>query len=139
MAYITEGEDTPWLPFDKLGVETLVVDEAHNYKNIPLQSRADNIVGMHSQGSKKCKEMLEKSRVVKKLIFATGTPLTNSLSDLFVLQTYLQADELKFRGILRSSAWTTTNCSVRPAALHSPASSRTSGAPGSLPRRYWMK
>ncbi len=108
MAYITEGEDTPWLPFDKLGIETLVVDEAHNYKNIPLQSRADNIVGMHSQGSKKCKEMLEKSRVVKKLIFATGTPLTNSLSDLFVLQTYLQADELKFRGISTFDMWVNT-------------------------------
>lgn len=108
MAYITEGEDTPWLPFDKLGIETLVVDEAHNYKNIPLQSRADNIVGMHCQGSKKCKEMLEKTKVVKKLIFATGTPLTNSLSDLFVLQTYLQPDELKFRGISTFDMWVNT-------------------------------
>lgn len=108
MAYITEGEDTPWLPFDKIGIETLVVDEAHNYKNIPLQSRADNIVGMHGQGSKKCKEMLEKTKVVKKLIFATGTPLTNSLSDLFVLQTYLQPDELKFRGISTFDMWVNT-------------------------------
>ncbi len=108
MAYITEAEDTPWLPFDKIGIETLVVDEAHNYKNIPLQSRADNIVGMHCQGSRKCKEMLEKSKVVKKLIFATGTPLTNSLSDLFVLQTYLQPDELKFRGIATFDMWVNT-------------------------------
>lgn len=108
MTYITEGEDTPWLPFDKLGIETLVVDEAHNYKNIPLKSRADNIVGMHCQGSQKCKEMIEKSRVVKKLIFATGTPLTNSLSDLFVLQTYLQPNELKFRGISTFDMWVNT-------------------------------
>ncbi len=108
MAFITEATDTPWLPFDKIGIETLVVDEAHNYKNIPLQSKADNIVGMHGQGSKKCKEMLEKTRVVKKVVFATGTPLTNSLSDLFVLQTYLQPDEMKFRGIATFDMWVNT-------------------------------
>lgn len=108
MAFITEAADTPWLPFDKLGIETLVVDEAHNYKNIPLYSRADNIVGMHGQGSRKCKEMLEKTRVVKKVVFATGTPLTNSLSDLYVLQTYLQPDEMKFRGISTFDMWVNT-------------------------------
>ncbi|MBQ7090195.1 MAG: DEAD/DEAH box helicase family protein [Clostridia bacterium] len=106
--YMMEAVDTPWLTFDQLGIETLVVDEAHSYKNIPLNTKADNIVGMHATGSKKCKEMLEKSRVVKKLIMATGTPLTNSLADLFVLQTYLQADELKFRGIDSFDMWINT-------------------------------
>ena len=106
--YITEACDTPWLTFDKLGVETLVVDEAHNYKNIPLSTKADNIVGMHTSGSKKCKEMLEKASIVKKLVFATGTPLTNSLADLFVLQTYLQPEELKFRGISSFDMWVNT-------------------------------
>ncbi len=106
--YIAQACDTPWLPFDKLGIETLVIDEAHNYKNIPLNTKADNIVGMHTTGSKKCKEMLEKAKVVKKLIFATGTPLTNSLADLFVLQTYLQPEELKFRGISSFDMWINT-------------------------------
>ena len=106
--YIIKGTDTPWLTFDKLGVETLIVDEAHNYKNIPLKSKADNIIGMHTSGSKKCKEMLEKTKVVKKLILATGTPLTNSLADLFVLQSYLQPEELKFRGIDSFDMWINT-------------------------------
>ncbi|MBQ6885222.1 MAG: DEAD/DEAH box helicase family protein [Clostridia bacterium] len=106
--YILEAYDTPWLTFDKLGIETLVVDEAHNYKNIPLDTKADNIVGMHTSGSKKCKEMLEKTKIVKKLVFATGTPMTNSLADLFVLQTYLQPDELKFRGISSFDMWINT-------------------------------
>ena len=108
MAYITEAKDTPWLPFDKLGIETLVVDEAHNYKNIPMYTRADNIVGMHTGGSRKCKEMLEKVHFVKKAIFATGTPLTNSLSDLFVMQTYLQPNEMKFRGVATFDMWVNT-------------------------------
>ncbi len=106
--YIREGVDTPWLPFDMLGIETLIVDEAHNYKNIPLNTKADNIVGMHTSGSRKCKEMLEKTRVVKKLVMATGTPLTNSLADLFVLQTYLQPEELKFRGTDSFDMWINT-------------------------------
>jgi len=105
---IMDKVDTPWLTFDRLGIETLIVDEAHNYKNIPLQTRADNIVGMHSVGSKKCREMLEKTAQVKKIVFATGTPLTNSLADLFVLQSYLQPEDLKFRGIESFDMWINT-------------------------------
>lgn len=106
--YIETAEDTPWLPFEQLGVTTLMVDEAHNYKNIELQSRAENIVGMHTKGSKKCIEMLEKTRSVDQVIFLTGTPLTNSLADLFVLQTYLQREELRYRSIDTFDMWINT-------------------------------
>lgn len=106
--YLTEAVDTPWPTFDTLGINTLVVDEAHNYKNIPFRSRTDNIVGMHSGGSKKCKEMLEKAHFSDRLILATGTPLTNSLADLFVMQTYLQPEELRFREIDSFDMW--INC-----------------------------
>lgn len=106
--YVVEAGNPPWLSFDHLGIQTLVVDEAHNYKNIPLYTKTDNIVGMHATGSTKCKEMLEKTRVVDKLVMATGTPLTNSLADLFVLQTYLQPEELKFRGIQTFDLWVNT-------------------------------
>ncbi len=106
--FIETAVDTPWLTFDQLGINTLVVDEAHNYKNIPLYSRADNIVGMHNKGSKKCAEMLEKAHFSDRVIFATGTPLTNSLADLFVIQSYLQHEELKFRGIDSFDMW--VNC-----------------------------
>ena len=106
--YAVSGEETPWLAFDELGVDTLYVDEIQNYKNIPITYKADSIVGMHATGSKKCKEMLEKCRNVRKLFFATGTPLTNSLSDLFALQTYLQPEELRFRGIDSFDMWINT-------------------------------
>lgn len=106
--YEQEAVDMPWPSFDELGINTLIVDEAHNYKNIPIRSRTDNIVGMHSTGSKKCAEMLEKAHFAHRLIMATGTPLTNSLADLFVMQTYLQPEELKFREIDSFDMW--INC-----------------------------
>lgn len=108
ITFLVQAKDTPWLPFEKLGITTLYVDEAHNYKNIPLTSKADNIVGMHNQGSKKCREMFEKCHSVNRIIFSAGTPLTNSLADLFVLQSYLQQDELKFREIDSFDMWINT-------------------------------
>ena len=106
--YIMSTTPTPWLHFDELGIETLVVDEAHNYKNIPFQSSSDNVVGMHTTGSIKCKEMLEKAHHVKRLIFSTGTPITNSLADLYTLQTYLQPEVLTFREIDSFDNWMQT-------------------------------
>lgn len=106
--YVVEETECAWLTFDKLGINTLVVDEAHNYKNIPTPSRSDNIVGMSNAGSKKCREMLEKAHFVDRLIFATGTPLTNSLADLFTLQTYLQPSVLKYHNIHTFDTWVNT-------------------------------
>ncbi len=105
--YILEEEVPSWLTFDKLGINTLVVDEAHNYKNIPIRTRADSIVGMGGS-SKKCREMLEKSHFVDRLIFATGTPLTNSLADLFTFQTYLQPATLEYHKINTFDTWVNT-------------------------------
>ncbi len=106
--YIKETTDCAWLCFDQLGIETLIVDEAHNYKNIRIPGRSEDITGFHGNGSKKCIEMYEKSRNVKRLIFATGTPLTNSLADLFVLQLYLQPLELRFHRIDTLDMWVNT-------------------------------
>ena len=106
--YVVKTKESPWLSFDRLGIQTLFVDEAQNYKNIPIASKADNIVGLHGSGSRKCREMLEKCGSVERLIFATGTPLTNSLADLYVLQTYLQPEELRFRKIDSFDMWINT-------------------------------
>lgn len=106
--YAVEAKDPDWPCFDDLGIETLYVDEAHNYKNISITTRTRDIIGMRKNGSKKCREMLEKVHFVKRAIFATGTPLTNSLSDLYVLQTYLQPDLLKFKKIDSFDAWVQT-------------------------------
>lgn len=106
--YIKEKSDCPWLTFDRLGIETLVVDEAHNYKNIKIKSRAESITGLTTGASKKCIEMYEKSQFTKKLIFATGTPLTNSLADIYIMQKYLQPQELKYRQIDTLDTWVNT-------------------------------
>lgn len=108
--YATGASEPGWLPFDELGVETLFLDEAHNYKNINLQSRSDFITGLQTAGSAKCVEMYEKCRCpsIKKLVFATATPLTNSIADLYAFQRYLQPEELKFRGIDTLDTWANT-------------------------------
>lgn len=106
--YMLNAKDTPWLSFDELGINTLIVDEAHNYKNISLETRTDCIVGMHTKGSKKCNEMLAKCHSVDKLVFSTGTPLTNSLADLYVMQKYLQPKELEFHNLDAFDMWINT-------------------------------
>lgn len=106
--FMLNANDTPWLSFDELGINTLIVDEAHNYKNISLETRTDSIVGMHTKGSKKCNEMFAKCHSVDKLIFSTGTPLTNSLADLYVMQKYLQPKELEFNKLDAFDMWINT-------------------------------
>ena len=97
--------------FDELGINTLFVDEAHNYKNLNIESKILNINGMRSSGSKKCEEMLLKVRIVQQqnngrgIVFATGTPITNSLSDIYVMQTYLQSGELAMLNLQTFDSW----------------------------------
>ncbi len=102
-----EAKVTPWLTYEKLGITTLFVDEAHNYKNIPIETRADSIVGMGG-ASKKCKELLEKAHNTERVVFATGTPLTNSLADLYAFQLYLQPETLRFHNIHTFDRWVST-------------------------------
>lgn len=96
-------------PFDTLGVTTLAVDEVHHYKNVSVRTRADGVVGMHAAGSKKCDALMEKSRYLRKqggsLLFSTGTPLTNSISDLFVLQQFLQPEQLELLHLGHFDEW----------------------------------
>ena len=75
-------------------------DEAHNYKNLPLYTKMKNIRGINVKGSKKCLDMFQKVRYVQDsdtgrgVVFATGTPLCNSIADTYVMQMYLQGEEL---------------------------------------------
>ena len=98
-----------YLCFDELGITTLVVDEAHNFKNISLNSHTDSVVGMHVKGSKKCDEMYEKVQFVRNhdggVIFSTGTPLTNSIADLFVMQSFLQPEQLELLHLNHFDEW----------------------------------
>jgi len=102
-------EETECSCFDELGIDHIVVDEAHNYKNISLQCSYDNIVGLNCKGSKKSDRMLEKIDYINqrngRVVMATGTPITNSLSEIYVFQRYLQATELELCNIYHFRDW----------------------------------
>lgn len=99
------------IPFDDLGINTLFVDEAHNYKNVPLESGIMHVKGFNKSGSIKCAHMMDKVHCVQRqnnggrVVLATGTPITNSITDVFVLQKYLQDGELEFLGIQNFDSW----------------------------------
>lgn len=94
--------------YEQLGITTLFVDECHNYKNITLRCNLSNIVGMHAKGSSCCDEFLEKANSTPRKIFSTGTPLMNSLADLYVLQKFLQPEALEFCKIGSFGEWVKT-------------------------------
>ena len=104
------------IAFDELGVNTLFVDEAHNYKNMPVETKIDMIYGMRKDGSKKSYDMLGKVRAVQNanggrgVVFATGTPITNSITDLFVMQKYLQNGEMGLLGLGQFDSWVGMFC-----------------------------
>lgn len=97
--------------FDDLRITRLFVDEAHNFKNVPIETKADNVPGISASGSKKCQDMMNKVRMVQKknggagVVFATGTPITNSITDAFIMQMYLQSGELALLDLQSFDSW----------------------------------
>lgn len=97
--------------FDELGVTRLFIDEAHNFKNVPIDTKTNNILGINSKGSKRCQDMMDKVHMVQKkndgkgVVMATGTPITNSITDVFVLQQYLQSGELAMLDLQSFDSW----------------------------------
>ena len=97
--------------FDDLGITRLFVDEAHNFKNVPIETKADKVLGINASGSKKCRDMMDKVRMVQKkndgagVVFATGTPITNSITDAFIMQMYLQSGELAMLDLQSFDSW----------------------------------
>ncbi len=97
--------------FDELGITRLFVDEAHNYKNVPIETKITNVLGINKKGSKKCRDMLDKVHLVQRqndgggVVMATGTPITNSITDAFVMQQYLQSGELGLVDLNSFDAW----------------------------------
>lgn len=97
--------------FDELGINTIFLDEAHNYKNVPVNTQVERVLGISSGGSAKCQDMLEKIYHVQKTnggrgaVLATGTPITNSVTDAYVMQRYLQSGELKMLGLSSFDGW----------------------------------
>lgn len=97
--------------FDELGISRLFVDEAHNFKNVPIETKIDRVLGISSHGSKKCRDMMDKVHLIQRnnngggVVMATGTPVTNSITDAFVMQKYLQSGELAMLELQSFDNW----------------------------------
>lgn|GEM_PF-794095 len=100
------------LTFEQLGVDQIFVDEAHYYKNLFVATKMVNVAGISQQKAQKASDMLLKCRYINELhngqrgvVFATGTPVSNSMAELFTMQTYLQPLELEKRGLAHFDSW----------------------------------
>jgi N12 class adenine-specific DNA methylase/small basic protein len=105
----SERDDT--VTFEQLGVDQLFVDEAHNFKNLMLHTKMSRIAGVQTSSAKKTEDMYMKVRYISKLkpgrgiVFATGTPVSNSMVELYTMQKYLQLDMLKQTNLAAFDAW----------------------------------
>lgn len=97
--------------FEDLGITHLFVDEAHNFKNVPIDTQSTGVLGVSSAGSRKCQDMMDKVRMIQKrnkgggVVMATGTPITNSITDAFVMQKYLQSGDLAMLDLGSFDSW----------------------------------
>jgi len=104
----------PEITFEQLEINSLFLDEAHNYKNIPIRTKLRDLRGINTNGSTKCLDMLQKVRCVQEqnggrgVVFATGTPLCNSISDVYTMQMYLQSKALEERKLHQFDNWVRT-------------------------------
>lgn len=97
--------------FEELGIDSLIVDEAHEYKNLYFRTRHGRVPGINPTGNQKTFDMLMKTDYLneltggKSLTFLSGTPISNSMAELWVMQRYLQAGTLRDAGVLAFDDW----------------------------------
>lgn len=100
--------------FEELGVDALIVDEAHAYKNNFSYTKMRNVAGITSNNSQRAMDMHMKSQYIneigngKGVVYLTGTPVSNSMTELYVMQKTLQPQELKRRGVMMFDSWAST-------------------------------
>ena len=100
--------------FEDLGIDKLYVDEAHSFKNLYLFTKMRNVAGIGQTEALKSSDMFMKCRYMdeitggKGIVFATGTPVSNSMSELYTMQRYLQFEDLKKLGLHHFDSWAST-------------------------------
>ena len=100
--------------FEELGVDRLYVDEAHYYKNAFLYTKMRNVAGIAQNEAQKSADMFSKCQYLdeitggKGVTFATGTPISNSMTELYTMQRYLQYDKLNRMGLGHFDSWAST-------------------------------
>ena len=99
------------ITFEQLGVDRLYVDEAHFYKNLSFTTK---IQGLNATGAEKSTDLLAKIQYLNEItnergvVFATGTPISNSMAELYTMQRYLRPSRLKSQGLYHFDAWAST-------------------------------
>ena len=97
--------------FEQLGVDRLFVDEAHSYKNLFLYTKIRNVAGLSTSDAQKSSDMFAKCRYMDEItgnrgvIFATGTPVSNSMTELYTMQRYLQYERLQELNMTHFDCW----------------------------------
>lgn len=100
-----------FINFESLGIDMLFVDEAHGYKNVRPMTRLGNVAGITNRTSKKNMDMEMKVRVLQEehdtrhVVFATGTPVSNSISEMYTMMNYLQPDIMEHFSVSFFDAW----------------------------------
>jgi len=102
------------ITFEQLGVDRLYVDEAHAFKNLFLYTKMRNVAGLSTTDAQKSSDMLLKCRYIdeitgnKGIVFATGTPVSNSMTELYTMMRYLQHDILQRKHLTHFDCWAST-------------------------------
>ena len=108
----SKPKDEDNIDFEQLGIDSLFVDEAHNFKNLQYTTRMNNVSGLsNSNGSQRAFDLYAKVRYLQSLnggrgiVFATATPVMNSMAEMYIMQKYLQSDMLEQLGLKTFDAW----------------------------------
>jgi N12 class adenine-specific DNA methylase len=102
------------LVFDELGIDYIFVDEAHTYKNLETPTKMERVAGIQTTGSERAFDLYMKTRFLHEqhpgrgVTFATGTPISNTMVEMYTLQRYLDPEGLEARGLAHFDAWAAT-------------------------------
>jgi N12 class adenine-specific DNA methylase len=111
---LAEEKKDDGLVFDELGVDHVFVDEAHLFKNLETATKMDRVAGIQTGGSERAFDLYMKARYLHErhpghgLTFATGTPISNTMVEMFTMSRFLDREGLKSRGIEHFDAWAAT-------------------------------
>ncbi|MFO0427574.1 MAG: DEAD/DEAH box helicase family protein [Planctomyces sp.] len=111
---LAEDKKDDGLVFDELGVDHVFIDEAHYFKNLETPTKMDRVAGIQTGGSERAFDVYMKARYLGELhpghgvTFATGTPISNTMVEMYTMQRFLDPEGLKSRGIEHFDAWAAT-------------------------------
>ena len=111
---LAEDKKDDGLVFDELGVDHVFIDEAHNFKNLETPTKMDRVAGIQTGGSERAFDVFMKARYLDEqhaghgVTFATGTPISNTMVEMYTMQRFLDPEGLRSRGLEHFDAWAAT-------------------------------